>query len=361
MTAIIHPLAGADASVISYWLKHAKGLSSSGEKRLRSMQRTAKARVIFRSLETMSMNRGISRFPDMPDPIFILGHWRSGTTHLYNIMAKAPHFGYVSPLAAGMPGDLLFLGRFVRPFLKWTLPSSRLIDEVKVTPDSPQEDEFGLACLQPLSFLNALYFPKNFQALFDKGIYFDGASDSEIEQWRKCFSHYVNKLYIHQGGKRMVLKNPAHTARVSEILKLWPNAKFIHIVREPLKVFRSTRHYYDKLLPALALEDYGHLDLDTFIIDAYSRMMNKYLKDVENIKNNQLVEMRFEELEVNPMQQLKKIYQQLELNGFGEAKAKFETYLKSVSNYKKNKFSNNTESNERVSTEWKPFIERWGY
>ena len=232
MTAIIHPLAGADASVLDYWLEHVGELSPTGEKRLRSMRRTAVARRLFKPLESILMNSGLHDFPDMPAPIFILGHWRSGTTHLYNIMAKAPHFGYVSPLAAGMPGDILFLGRFVRPFLKWTLPSSRLIDEVKVAPDSPQEDEFGLACLQPLSFLNALYFPQRFQELFDKGIYFDSASDTEIEEWRKCFSNYVNKLYIYQKGKRLILKNPAHTARINEILKLWPDAKFIHIVRD---------------------------------------------------------------------------------------------------------------------------------
>ena len=341
--SIIHPLAGADSAVLNYWLDHADGFAPGGEKRLRSMRRSAGVRNVFKPLETNAMKSGLRRLPDMPPPIFILGHWRSGTTHLYNIMAKAPHFGYVSPLAAGMPGDMLFLGRFVRPFLKWTLPSSRLIDAVKVNPDSPQEDEFGLSCLQPLSFLNAIYFPQNFQELFDKGIYFDGATDVEIKQWQQCFLDYVKKLYVHQGGKRLVLKNPAHTARISEILKLWPDAKFIHIVRYPTKVFRSTRHYYDKLLPALALQPYDHIDLDTMIIDAYSRMMKQYLKDAENLKDNQLIELRFEELEQEPIPQLQKIYQQLGLDGFDEARPEFVAYLNSVSNYQKNVFSNNVE------------------
>ena len=38
-------------------------------------------------------------------PIFIIGHWRSGTTHLYNILSKAPWFQYVNPYQAGLPKD----------------------------------------------------------------------------------------------------------------------------------------------------------------------------------------------------------------------------------------------------------------
>ena len=28
------------------------------------------------------------------EPVFILGHWRSGTTHIHYLMSKDPHFGF---------------------------------------------------------------------------------------------------------------------------------------------------------------------------------------------------------------------------------------------------------------------------
>ena len=34
--------------------------------------------------------------------------------------------------------------------------------------------------------------------------------------------------------KRIVLKSPAHTARVRVLLELFPKARFVHIIRDPV-------------------------------------------------------------------------------------------------------------------------------
>lgn len=36
-----------------------------------------------------------------PEPIFILGAYRSGTTHLHNLLAQDPAFAYVTAYNAG--------------------------------------------------------------------------------------------------------------------------------------------------------------------------------------------------------------------------------------------------------------------
>ncbi|MEO1069517.1 MAG: sulfotransferase, partial [Cyanobacteria bacterium J06638_6] len=74
----------------------------------------------------------------MPDPIFIVGYWRSGTTHLHNVMAQYPAFGYITPLATGMPWDILGIVRSLEPLLEQALPQDRYVDNVAVTPTSPQ-------------------------------------------------------------------------------------------------------------------------------------------------------------------------------------------------------------------------------
>jgi len=68
----------------------------------------------------------------VPDPVFIVGVHRSGTTHLGNLLAASGQFGYVSPIAAGLPWELLTLGTWLRPPLEKTIPEDRLIDRVRV-------------------------------------------------------------------------------------------------------------------------------------------------------------------------------------------------------------------------------------
>jgi omega-hydroxy-beta-dihydromenaquinone-9 sulfotransferase len=72
-----------------------------------------------------------------PPPIFIVGHMRSGTTHLHNLLAASGQFATVPPVLAGMPWEALGLARVLRPFVEQYLPGDRLIDSVRVRSDSP--------------------------------------------------------------------------------------------------------------------------------------------------------------------------------------------------------------------------------
>ena len=130
--AITHPLAGAQPQVIAYWLNEIEDLSANSLSRLKKMKFSGLCRYPMRPLEAMLYRQGMLRYGPVQSPIFILGHWRSGTTHLYNILSKSAGFASVFPLEAGLPGDILFLGRFVRPFLAKALPETRLIDRVEV-------------------------------------------------------------------------------------------------------------------------------------------------------------------------------------------------------------------------------------
>ena len=84
---------------------------------------------------------------DVPPPLFVLGIWRSGTTHLFNLMSRDPRFAWPDPIATGLPWNFLLVGRALRPLLERALPESRLIDNVAVNPDSPYEtmDDFVAA------------------------------------------------------------------------------------------------------------------------------------------------------------------------------------------------------------------------
>src|SRR4051812_35165630 len=62
-------------------------------------------RLPFMALERARVRRRLAKAPPMPAPVFIVGHWRSGTTHLYNVLSRSSAFGWVPPFAAGLPWD----------------------------------------------------------------------------------------------------------------------------------------------------------------------------------------------------------------------------------------------------------------
>src|SRR5262249_52029499 len=71
-------------------------------------------------------------------PVFILGHWRSGTTYLHNLLSLDPQFGWVSMLEVIAPEAALTSGPFLRPAFGPLLPATRPFDAVALDFDAPQ-------------------------------------------------------------------------------------------------------------------------------------------------------------------------------------------------------------------------------
>lgn len=294
-------------------------------------------------------------------PIFIVGHWRSGTTFLYNVLSRSPQFAYVSPVATGLPWDFLTLGTLLRPMLEQALPEGRFIDRVPVTPDSPQEDEIALASMQPVSFYHALYFPKHFEQNFNAGMFFEHCSPSDIERWQWAMMHFCRKLQMQHPGRQLLIKNPVYTARIQRLRQLWPQAKFIHIYRNPYVVFQSTLNFYVKLFQELALQPFDHLSIQDIVLSGYPRMMQALLQDTKTLPAQDFVELKFEAFEVDPLGHLQQIYAQLELPEWDVASPYFEAYLAGQKRYQKNRYAFSQETVDLVQSHWRPFIERWQY
>ena len=300
------------------------------------------------------------RLAPLEPPVFIVGHWRSGTTHLYNMMSKA-EFGFVPPLAAGMPWELLGLVALMRPLLERALPPDRFIDNIPVLPDSPQEDEVALANMCPVSFYHGIYFPRRFAEHFARGIFLEGCSAREVAAWQDAFRLLLEKLTIQQGRRRIVIKNPVYTARIALLHDMMPGAKFIHIHRNPYEVFVSMRNFYERLFRELALQDSAHLDVDEIILDAYPRMMERLVAERTNLPAGSLVELGYRDLVDDPMGALETIYETLDLGGFAEARPRFEAYLETVRGYRRNRYDTSDEAARLVEARWRPWLERWGY
>lgn len=356
-----HPLLGADPRTLWRVLRDNGGVAA-GAAPLAALAGLASVlRWPFSSAERLLVWQKMQRGAAMPAPVFIVGHWRSGTTHLYNLLSRSPHFAYVSPLAAGMPWDFLVLGRLLRPLLQRALPAERFIDRVAVRPDSPQEDEIALANMQEISYYHGLYFPRHLRRNDRAGVFFDGCSPAQIRRWQWCLRHLLGKLAIEQPGRRPLIKNPVYTARVALLREMWPDARFIHIHRNPYTVFQSTRNFYHALLPRLALQPFDETGIDRLILERYARMLNALIEDAARLPEDAFVEVGFEDFERAPLAETERIYRTLGLEGFEASRAAFGEYLHATAGYRKNRYRFPAADRRQVERHWRPFIERWGY
>lgn len=354
-----HPLCGANLGTLAT----VAGRSGLPGRVLEGMAigLAAVGRWPFSTAERLLMEPKLPKLEDMPPPVFILGHWRSGTTHLYNIMCESGDWGFVPPVATGLPWDLFGLARAFRPLLEKALPEHRYIDNIPVTPTSPQEDEIAIANMSDISFYHGIYFPQAFAQNLKRGLFFDGCTTADIRGWRKQFTYFLRKLYLYQGERPLLIKNPVYTGRFAMLREMFPEAKFVHIHRNPYDVFVSMRNFYKKLLKEFALQGYEHVDIDETILSVYERMMTQYLHDAEETPAGRLAELRYDDLDADPLAAVARVYKELDLGGFEGAQGKFESYLASVATFEKNKFEYSDEAAARVEARLKPFIERWGY
>lgn len=352
-----HPLLGASPANL-FRLFSRYGWPGSGH-RFEAIQfaLSAFARLPFALGDSLLMNR---KAP-IHAPVFIIGHWRSGTTHLYNVMSRGRGFCFVSPFATALPYDFLTLTRLFGPLLEKSLPRGRYIDQVQVRPDSPQEDEFAIANMTALSFLHGLYFPRRFEERFRKGLFFDGATNGEVARWKRAVMRFYGKLQGERPKATLLVKNPVYTARIALLREIWPEAKFIHIHRSPYKVFFSMRNFYRQLFEALSLQEPRVSGLDAHIFATYQRMMNRCLRDSEGLAANRYLELPFTDLQEKPLETLEKIYTRLELGDFKADKKAFAAYLESVKRYRKNIYRFPEQKIEEIELHWGKFIKRWGY
>ncbi len=355
-----HPLCGSDLHTLINALVAGGGVSASKLPQATAATLSAIARWPFSTAERIHVGQLRRYIGPMPSPIFIVGHWRSGTTHLYNLLSCGA-FGTVSPFAAGLPWNLLGLGTVLRPWLSRSLPKDRYIDSMPVNPESPQEDELAIANMTRLSFYHGIYFPRHFRTTFYKGVFLDGASEQEVAEWQQRMRHLLYKVWLDQGRRPVIVKNPVYTARIPMLREMFPQAKFIHVYRNPYEVFFSMRNFFAKLFEQFALQPFDDVDVDAVIFDTYERMMAKLIDDSSVLPDDTFVELSYEDLIENPLTALDHVYGTLGLEDYASARPRFEAYLRSINAYQRNSYAARADDVTKIDRRWHSYIDYWGY
>lgn len=360
----LHPFAGARLRV---FLRHAL-LTPGLDPRTRYQRFIAWVGQILRfplaTIEKVKYNGAIHRQNLTKPPIFLIGHWRSGTTHLHNLMSRDPQFGYLKFSETAMPLDMLGPKvRIARKIIDRALPETRGYDNVKLALDEPQEEEMALGNLNPIGYYSIYYLPADMAGHRDRSLFFEGVSEKEKSRFRKNYEFLIRKVHYVKEGRQLLFKNPPSTTRMEMILQLFPDAKFVHIVRNPWPVFSSTCGKFPRLFNAFAWQPFQDVDIPGFTLDTYERLMRRYLEDRDRLKlpAHQLVETTYERITADPLGEIGRIYDQLELDGKEAGLSEIGKYVGTLQDYSRNVHRIAPEHADAIRTRWKFAFDEWGY
>jgi hypothetical protein len=317
----------------------------------------------FRFFERRFINPKISKKTLESPPVFIIGHWRSGTTHLHNLLSQDSQMGYTTTYQSVFP-DTLFntLGYFLfKGFTRLLMPGRRAGDNVSMDASFPQEEEFALGDKTPLCFYYFWMFPRNLLTFYEENIRLNKIPSRKVESWKNDYQLLIKKSLNHTHRKIYLSKNPPNTGRIKLLLEMFPDAKFIHIHRNPVEVFLSTSKFFNQMLPHLTLQKMTEREIEDMIFPLYKNLMSDYFEQKKSIPEGNLIEISFDQLEENPLEVLKKVYDGLNILNYEMALPNFIKYLEGMKQYKKNIHRIKKDQLDRIQREWSPYMTALNY
>ncbi len=292
-------------------------------------------------------------------PLFIIGHWRTGTTLLHELLSCDARFGFASTYACMAPHHFLMTERFLSQLLPFMLPKQRPMDNMSLGWGRPQEEEFALLLLGLPSIYSHFAFPLQ-KAGFTMHVDPTNLPEQEIRRFREGLLWFIRRLTL-KNPHRLVLKSPLHTFRIELLADLFPAAQFIHMVRNPFDVVPSTLRMWEKMVQAMGLNTRQHPDMETNLFNLFTAMYRRFEQSRPMLNAAQLCEVRYEELVSDPIQQIERIYQELSLGDFDPAYPAVAKYLDTTKNYRPNHYGVAAELSSRIEDECGDYIQRYGY
>lgn len=321
------------------------------------MALTSAANSAVRWYENLSYGPKVRDVAIKP-PIFILGHWRSGTTHLHNLLASDRQLAYPNFYQTVNPHTFLSTERYSR-IIGLAYPKTRLLDNMRLGAQTPAEEEFatcGTLCSPFFSWV----FPSCADH-YDRYVTFRDVPEEEIARWKAALTLFLQKL-TWKYDRPLVLKSPPQTGRIRLLLQIFPDARFIHIHRNPYAVFQSTRRQVAVMMRITGLQRPHPEHTDAQIIRRYRLMYDAFFEERELIPAARFHEVCYEELDRDPVGQVRRIYEKLDLSGFDAMLPTLRRYIDSLASYRKNEYPELSPSQRRVVAQaWRRSFDEWRY
>lgn len=310
-------------------------------------------------LEKKQIGERLQEFQPPDDPIFIIGHWRTGTTYLHQLMNLDEQFASPTVFQVSVPDNFLISKKYYKPIMTRMLDGVRPMDQVKLGFDEPQEDEYAILKMGLPSPLEQLIFPKN-QHYFLSGYSTFLPEENQLNPWIDSFTLFYKKL-VFLYKKRILFKNPFHSLRIELLKQMFPNAHFIHIYRNPYVVIPSTQYMWSVVGRQNCLRKYHSDPPFSEVIAVYKMMMYRIRKSLDALPDNSFSELRFEDFEADPMPALENLYRQMGIAFSSDQQKVILDFLNRNKDYRKNRYTLSSKEVNLISTELSHELKQYGY
>jgi hypothetical protein len=299
---------------------------------------------IFKRRERLKFRKQLTHLPIPKDPVIIIGHWRTGSTLLHQLMSLDKNMIAPSVFQVSLPDSFLVSEKYYLPVMSSMMSTKRPMDNVKLGFDEPQEDEYAMFKLTADSPLERIIFQKP-DGYFLK--HYKDFIPKNKEAWKEAITQFCTKLSF-ASHKRIVLKNPFHSLRIGLLKEIFPGVKFIHIHRHPYKVVPSTINMWNIVAQQNKLKGKWKEPSVAEVTDVLNEMLSSIRKNLDELPAGTWSEVNFETFEKNPVAAIKRIYEEIGLNFTDEFEIRINDYLSGLKDFKKNVFTLRNEDKESI-------------
>lgn len=311
--------------------------------------------TIIAAAEWLLFSRHVAAQPLRDDPVFILGHPRTGTTLLHNLLSMdASRFTAPTTFQCGFPSGFLLLQRFSR-HLSPLIDKKRPMDNVELSFSSPQEDELATNVLSGgASPYMPVVLPRSHRA-------FRPFFSSPPPRWTAAFLHFLRKVTLRAlPGTRLLLKSPVHTSRIRLLARLFPRAQFIFMHRDPHEVYRSAMHMADTTYPYSWLQEPSRDEVREFVLSQGEVLHRDYLEARHIVGEDRLVEVGYANLATDMVGEVQRVYRRLGWTLGSEMSARLAQEKERLGGYRVNRLMPGADERD-VHRRWGFWARAFGY
>lgn len=316
-------------------------------------------------LQSLIYGRRIRKTIISNDPVFILGHYRSGTSLLQKLMVSDPRFGFLNYYDALFPNTCLLFGKkmqsvFQRLIHLFKIQNPFFHNSMLLLSEPDEEDDYLMNKGSAYSAYWGLIFPTRWRE------WLNGSAQMSDQKylcgWKKEYLRTLQYVTFRNKGKQLVLKSPPNTGRIRVLLEMFPNAKFIYLSRNPFFLYYSTWNMWKRaILRYYSLQNISAAELEEVVFGHFEYLMEQYEKDKHLIPKRNLVEISYEELKADSFGTIRKIYSRIHLPDFEKTANNLATQLEKEKDYQNFFYQYNAQTFDRIYKRWGKYIERWNY
>lgn len=310
-------------------------------------------------VESLVYGRRLAKTALPTDPIIILGHWRTGTTLLHELLSIDPLHCAPNTFECLLPVHFLLTEGWLKPWTRFALPKTRGFDGMSVGWDHPQEEELALVNLGIGSPYSQIAYP-NEPRRDAKYLDLDELNEVERARWKAGLCRFLRRVLLQRPG-RLVLKSPPHTCRIPTLLRLFPQAKFVYVVRDPLAVYPSTIRLWQTLFSAHGYQVPNLAGLEDEVLRTFTHFHERFEQTKSQIATNHLATVRFETLVADPINTLRCLYKDLELGDFEPVAPSLAAFWAQRRDYQPNRHALTADTEGKLRACWQGYFQMHGY